>query len=135
MNRNRHQPRRRAYILLFALMTTFIVLLFVTLMAGFTQTELDRGRRTLLESEALQVLASAKAWSTVRAGELRVGESVAVPTGTLLPPPATASATLHASQAPDGRVLVECSVRVERSRTHVTRRATWLVDAPAMHGL
>ena len=120
-------PRKRAqrgFTLVVVIVTSFLVLTFVTLSARLVIQERHRDTIALLTANADHALAGIRAWRQSRVAPPLSAEPTVIALDDLLDKPITGVASLRRSIA--AGVAVElCEVRIERGNTHVTKRGIW----------
>lgn len=116
--------RRPAYTVLVVLATLAVVLAFAVVLGRLVVIEYQRDRQLRLEMWAGQVLASARAWSVVRAGELAADRPVGLPLEGVLPPEVRGRAIVQ-RRAVDGGAVAVCELTLDAAGRRLRREAAW----------
>ena len=117
--------RRRGFVLIILLVTSFMVVTFGAVMGRLVVIEFKRERLEALAAHADQMLHSARTWSLAHPDKLYSDRSATLPVDVLVPEPYRAGLNLQRTSGAGGAELIQCDVRLERWGVRVQRTATW----------
>ncbi len=125
MRCGRRSSIRSAYASMLAILISGVLLLFVVVLGRCAVHALAAEQAAVLETQADQILLSARDWSRAHGEQLRHAGEVELALDGLLPSTATGRLTLHYAAAGEGPPLVECSLEIKQTRRNVARRVHW----------
>jgi hypothetical protein len=124
----RKKGTRSAYASMVALLISGVLLMFVVVLGRYTVDAFAAEQAAVLDTQADQILLSARDWSRVNAGSLRRGGEVELPLDGLIPQGATGRLTLRYVATDAKPALVECNLQIRQSRRSAGRRVYWPAD-------
>ena len=125
MSTSRRPRARRAFVLFVVVMTAFVVLSGVLIMARLALLEVVRERENALATCAEQMIASAREWTRIQPAALSPGAPCELPAESLLPSGCSGTIGLEVYRARSGIAVVRCEVTLERRGKRLRRVAEW----------